>query len=171
MMPIVFQSLANFRFICQLTGKFNINSNECAFLPVTINIVEKEGELRTQDHRLVLCQVAHVQGKTLEFQMAAAVVTKQFAVQILICFVFSSVQFIVVCCFWRTHISQTSCWYKSARPCTSVGARSGLTYFTRKISQYTTEKFAHDYVHLAKNFGGGGGCGKVATLRTFATFG
>lgn len=56
-----------------------------------------------QDHRLVLCQVAHVQGKTLEFQMAAVVVTKQFAVQILICFVFSSVQFIFVCCFWRTH--------------------------------------------------------------------
>lgn len=70
-----------------------------------------------------------------------------------------------------THISQTSCWYKSARTYTSVGARSGLTYFTRKISQYTTEKFAHDYVHLAKNFGGGCGFGKVATLRTFATFG
>lgn len=43
--------------------------------------------------------------------------------------------------------------------------------YKKDISQYTTEKFAHDYVHLAKNFGGGGCFGKVATLRTFATFG
>lgn len=103
--------------------------------------------------------------------MAAVVVTKQFAVQILICFAFSSVQFIFVCCFWRTHT------FRKLPAGTRVPghvhplARSGLTYFTRKISQYTTEKFAHDYVHLAKNFGGGCGFGKVATLRTFATFG
>lgn len=124
MMPIVFQSLANFRFICQLTGKFNINSNECAFLPVTINNVEEEGELRAQDHRPVFTMPSCTCSRKNSWISNGGgggnktICCSNFN---MFCVFFCSVHLCVLLLAY-THISQTSCWYKSARPCTSVGA-------------------------------------------------